>query len=63
DQVDFIDKSVQYTGEFAYTAANSTRGKLYLTNMLLRLTGLDTTQFELVGNSGQLKGAYLPTKV
>ncbi|MFQ0974244.1 SdrD B-like domain-containing protein, partial [Gilliamella sp. CG35] len=63
DQVDFIDKNLQYTGEFAYTAANSTRGKLYLTNMLLRLTGLDTTQFELVGNSGQLKGAYLPTKV
>uniref|UniRef100_UPI003D32FC06 SdrD B-like domain-containing protein n=1 Tax=Gilliamella sp. G0441 TaxID=3384760 RepID=UPI003D32FC06 len=60
---DFTDKAVKFTGEFAYTAANSTRGKLYLTNMLLRLTGLDTNQFELVGNSGQTKGDYLPTKV
>ncbi|WP_141670646.1 SdrD B-like domain-containing protein, partial [Gilliamella sp. Choc6-1] len=60
---DFIDNEVQKNGGFAYTKANSTRGNLYLTNMLLQLKGLDTNQFELVANSSQPKESYLPDNI
>ncbi|GAA5104283.1 hypothetical protein GCM10023211_01680 [Orbus sasakiae] len=61
---DFIDSNVSTNGRFSYTAANSTRGdKLYMTNALLQLKGLDTSKFELVANSSQSKGSYLPSLV
>jgi uncharacterized repeat protein (TIGR01451 family) len=60
---DFIDNEVQKNGGFAYTKANSTRGSVYLTNMLLQLKGLDTNQFELVANSSRPKESYLPDNI
>uniref|UniRef100_UPI003D3497BF SdrD B-like domain-containing protein n=1 Tax=Gilliamella sp. G0441 TaxID=3384760 RepID=UPI003D3497BF len=60
---DFIDKTIKINGEFAYNQANSPRGTVYLTNMLLRLQGLDSNQFELVASGNQPKDEHLPDEV
>ncbi|WP_141670324.1 SdrD B-like domain-containing protein, partial [Gilliamella sp. Choc4-2] len=60
---DFIDNQVSANGKFAYTKANSTRGGLYATNMILHLKGLNSSQFELVGNSSDPLQSYLPNQI
>lgn len=60
---DFIDKGVKDNARFVYNKTNARLiNKLYISNMMLKLKGLDNA-FEIVGNSGQTKGSYLPNKV
>lgn len=63
DTPDFTDNEVKQKGSFVYNLSTSRRkNKLYLSNMMLKLKGLDNA-FEIVGNSSEIKGNFLPNKV
>ncbi|MCX8575553.1 MULTISPECIES: SdrD B-like domain-containing protein, partial [unclassified Gilliamella] len=63
NQSDFVDNNVKYTGEFVYNDTNSPRGNLYLTNIILRLRGLDSQQFELVASGNEPQGSLIPSEL